>query len=142
MDGYIWILTCTRQGQEKQVWYFTTLKDAQEHQRNAHEGYMLGWLANANRIKGALRGKGQASLSALASGIVADNLQFNITSRVIQNWDYDTLSQTITKQHMEDIVGRSIDSHEWWKFLQQTGDGFADAASELAREWFQGKEDE
>lgn len=83
----MFILTCTRQGQEPQVWYFTTLQGAQEHQRLAYEGYILNHLANANRIKGALRGKGQSKLSALASGIVADNIQFEITTALLRGDD-------------------------------------------------------
>jgi hypothetical protein len=83
----IFKLTCTRQGQEPQVWYFSTLQGAQEHQRLAHEDYILNHLSNANRIKGALRGRGQASLMALASGIVADNIQFNITREWLRGED-------------------------------------------------------
>lgn len=83
----IFKLTCTRQGQEPQVWYFSTLQGAQEHQRMTYEGYILNHLRTANRIKGALRGRGQPRMLALASGIVADNIQFNITREWLRGDD-------------------------------------------------------
>lgn len=80
----IYILTATRQGHKPQTWCFTTRKKAEEHQRSAHEGHLLMHLATANRIKGALRGRGQPKMLALAAGIVAENLQFTITEKLLR----------------------------------------------------------
>ena len=81
----IFILTCTRQGHEPQAWYHTTLQEAQEHQRVAHQGHLMMHLANANRIKGALRTHtGVNEMLALAEDIVAENLQFKITKEILR----------------------------------------------------------
>tara|TARA_R110000824_G_scaffold392433_1_gene590850 strand:- start:918 stop:1205 length:288 start_codon:yes stop_codon:yes gene_type:complete len=75
----IYILTAKRQGQEPQTWYHTTRQEAEENQRCHHEGYLMMHLATANRIKGALRTfTGIDKMSALAAGIVVDNLQYTI----------------------------------------------------------------
>lgn len=82
--SWIYILTVEKQGRTNQTWYFNTRKDAEEHQRSMHEGYLLRQLTTANRIKGALRGRGQPKMHALAAGIVAENLQFTITQHLLR----------------------------------------------------------
>lgn len=84
MNKTIYILTAKRQGHEPQTWYYTTRKEAEENQRCLHEGYLLMHLATANRIKGALRGRGQPKMFALAAGIVAENLQYTIHTATLR----------------------------------------------------------
>lgn len=84
MSQTIYVLTIKRAGGLPEVTYYTTRQEAQESQRIDHEAYILNHLRTANRIKGALRGKGQSKMYALAAGIVADNIQYRIHTAVLQ----------------------------------------------------------
>ena len=74
----IYILTVTQQGAEPSLSYHATRKGAEEQQRMVHTNHVTNHLRTANKIKGALRGRGRQSLAYLAAGIVVENIQFRI----------------------------------------------------------------
>ena len=74
----IYILTVTQQGAEPSLSYHTTRQGAAEQQSMVHTNHVRNHLRTANKIKGALRGRGRPTLDALAAGIVVENIQFRI----------------------------------------------------------------
>ena len=75
----IYRLKVTQQGLSPKEHYYESHAMAKEAQDEIHATFLLNHLRTANRIKGALRGKGVRDLIALSHGIVAQNLQFEIT---------------------------------------------------------------
>jgi hypothetical protein len=75
----IYRLKITQQGWPPKEHYYGSHAMAKEAQDEFHADFLLNHLRTANRIKGALRGKGTRTIRALAHGIVAENLQFEIT---------------------------------------------------------------
>jgi len=75
----IYRLKVTQQGWSPKEHYYASHAMAKEAQDEIHADFLRNHLRTANRIKGALRGKGVRDLIALSHGIVAQNLQFEIT---------------------------------------------------------------
>ena len=80
----IYILTMTQQGREPVVTHHSSRKNAEDLQCSLRTTRITKHLRTANKIKGALRGRGRHDLAALAAGIVAENMQFVITKAYLR----------------------------------------------------------
>jgi len=79
MSRTIYKLTITQQGIVYDSRYFYNRKDAEKERDSDHHQYLLRHLKTANLIKGAIRGRGQERLHALAHGIIAEARTYTIT---------------------------------------------------------------
>ena len=75
----IYRLKIMQQDRSPKERHYASYALAKEAQDEIHVDFLHKHLRTANRIKGALRGKGVGALIALSHGIVAQNLQFEIT---------------------------------------------------------------
>ena len=80
----IYICTKKQQGYPDQLTYHATRNSAEQHREMLLTTYFANHLRTANRIKGALRGRGQASLMALASGITAEGFSVEIRKEYLR----------------------------------------------------------
>ena len=80
----IYTLTIKQQGRADRTSYFTTRSGAEDCRDELLTNFFANHLRTANKIKGALRGRGRHDLAALAAGIVAENMQFVITKAYLR----------------------------------------------------------
>ena len=67
----LYICSVKQQGYPDQLTYHTTRAGAEKHRELLLTNYFANHLRTANRVKGALRGRGRATIMHLASGMVA-----------------------------------------------------------------------
>ena len=80
----IYICTKKQQGYPDQLTYHATRKGAQEHRELLLTNYFANHLRTANRVKGALRGRGRATIMHLASGITAEGFTVEIRKEYLR----------------------------------------------------------
>lgn len=80
----IYICIKKQQGYPDQLTYHATRNGAEQHRDLLLRNYFANHLRTANRIKGALRGRGQASLMVLASGMVAQEYSVEIRKEYLR----------------------------------------------------------
>ena len=83
MSGTIYSLTITQQGLVYDTRYFYSRKAAEKERDADKHRYLMRYLITANRIKGAIRGRGRADMDRLAHGIVAQRRTYNIAKHRI-----------------------------------------------------------
>lgn len=79
----IWSLTISQQGRPDEVQHFFSRQAAEKERDADHRRYLMEHLTTANRIKGAIRGRGQQQMFALAAGIVAQRRTYTISQHSI-----------------------------------------------------------
>ena len=84
MSGMIYSLTITQQGRVYDTRYFYNRKDAEKERDADNHQYLMRHLATANRIKGAIRGRGQGRMHSLAHGIIAEARTYTIKKHYIR----------------------------------------------------------
>jgi len=88
----IHILSIATHGQEPRLSYHASRSSALKEKDMKHETYIMRHLLTANKIKGAIRGKGQGVIHSLAAGIVAEDFNWNITKVYLHGLFLDAAS--------------------------------------------------
>ena len=77
-------LTIKQQGQADRILYFMARSDAEDRRCVLLTNFFANHLRTANKIKGALRGRGRPALMHLAAGMVAEEYSIVIGTELLR----------------------------------------------------------
>tara|TARA_R110000737_G_scaffold71140_3_gene99631 strand:- start:207 stop:470 length:264 start_codon:yes stop_codon:yes gene_type:complete len=80
----IYTLTIKQQGRADRTSYFTTRSGAEDCRDELLTNFFANHLRTANKIKGALRGRGRPALMHLAAGMVAEEYSIVIGTQFLR----------------------------------------------------------